>query len=89
MDRIAATGRANIAFLPYLHVKLYHAETNYGSFALVGSANFTKKSLVNWELGLLVEPYAEGKRVNRDLKREADDIYRNPGRRLEHQAKFS
>ena len=62
VERLASTGRANIAFVPSLHVKLYHAETNYGALALVGSANFTQQSLISRELGLLVEPFREGRK---------------------------
>ena len=89
VKRLAETGRANIAFVPALHVKLYYAETNFGALALVGSANFTQQSLMNRELGLLVEPFREGKKVARDLKREAYQIYRTPERALKHKASFT
>jgi hypothetical protein len=84
----AATGRANIAIVPDLHAKLYVASTAAGSFALVGSANFTQQSIDNFEIGLLAHSYMEGKQVVSALDREAADIYRTPGRKLIHRARF-
>ena len=89
IERIAETGRANIAFVRNLHAKLYTASTSNGNFALMGSANFTRKSLVAEELGVLVNDYASGKKVVRHLQDEAFRIYRTPGRVLEHKAKFT
>jgi hypothetical protein len=86
--RFAETGRANVAFVPDLHVKLYTALTNQGAFAMLGSANFTQQSLSNREIGLLVNAYLEGKRVVKDLNYEASQIYRMPGRTLAHKANF-
>lgn len=88
IERIAATRRANIALVPDLHVKLYTAHTNAGEFALLGSANFTKQSLLNREIGVLVNSYADGKRVVSELNQEAAQIYRSPTRHLIHQAEF-
>lgn len=86
--RLAETRRANIAYVPDLHVKLYTALTNQGAFAMLGSANFTQQSLINREIGLLVNAYLEGKRVVKDLNSEASQIYRMPGRTLAYQADF-
>src|SRR5262249_34912862 len=38
IERLAETGRANIAFVSDLHVKLYTAETSQSAFAMLGSA---------------------------------------------------
>jgi hypothetical protein len=86
--RFADTGRVNVAYVADLHVKLYTALTNQGAFAMLGSANFTQQSLMNREIGLLVNAYLEGKRVVRDLNYEASQIYRMPGRKLAHKADF-
>ena len=43
VQRLATSGRANIALLPDLHVKLFTAQTLQSSFAMFGSANFTTK----------------------------------------------
>jgi hypothetical protein len=88
VSRLAETRRANIAFVPDLHVKLYTAVTNQGAFAMLGSANFTQQSLTNREIGLLVNAYLEGKSVVRELDLEASQIYRMPGRILAHKADF-
>ena len=86
--RFADTGRVNVAFVPDLHVKLYTALTNQGAFAMLGSANFTQKSLGNREIGILVNAYMGGRRVVKDLNSEASQIYRMPGRALVHKADF-
>ena len=82
VQRLADSGRANIAFLPELHVKLFTAQTLQSSFAMFGSANFTTKSLVNREIGVLVSASGDGKALVRDLDYEAAEIYRDPGRHL-------
>jgi hypothetical protein len=55
---------------------------------MVASANFTQNSLLNREIGLLVNSYLEGKAVVRQLTLEASDIYRLPERTLVHRADF-
>jgi hypothetical protein len=80
--KLAETGRANIAFVPDLHVKLYTAQTLQSSFAMFGSANFTTQSLTNREIGVLVSASGDGSALYQDLKYEAADIYRHPGREL-------
>ena len=82
------TNRANIATVPELHAKLYSASTPEGAFALVGSANFTKTSGENREIGLLVSSFMEGKQVVKALDREASEVYRTPSRTLIHRAQF-
>jgi hypothetical protein len=88
IERLGETGRVNLVLVPYLHMKLYTAETRAASFAVLGSANFTQRSLDNRELGLRVNAYAEGTRLVRDLKYEAAEAYRAPERELVFQAKF-
>lgn len=88
IDAFASTGRANIALVADLHSKLYVASTAAGSFALVGSANFTQQSAENLEIGLLVQSYMEGKKIVSALDREAAEIYRIPGRKLIQRAQF-
>jgi len=88
VHRLADSGRANIALVPELHVKLFTAQTLQSSFAMIGSANFTTKSLINREIGVLVSGTGDGKALVRDLNYEAADIYRNPGRKLVSQAKL-
>jgi hypothetical protein len=89
VDLLAATGRANIAFLPDLHVKLYAAQTATGSFAMMGSANFTQAALSqNVEIGVRVTGYAAGKRIVTKLEHEAANIYRAPGRQLVARSRF-
>jgi hypothetical protein len=82
VQRLADSGRANIAFLPELHVKLFTAQTLQSSFAMLGSANFTTQSLVNREIGVLVSAAGDGKALFRDLDYEAAEIYRHPDRQL-------
>ena len=89
VDRLAATGRANVAFVPHLHTKLYAAHTNERAFAMLGSANFTQQSLDSRELGLLVSGVDGGRPLVRMLNQEAANIYRAPGRRLVHRATFT
>jgi hypothetical protein len=88
LDRLGATGRVNIALVPELHIKLYTAMTKQGSFAMLGSANFTQQTLTNREIGLLVNSYSDGKRLVSELNHEAAQIYRLPERKLLYQASF-
>ena len=88
VDRLASSGMASIVFLPDLHTKLYCAYTNYGAFALLGSANLTANSLANQEIGLVVREVAAGKMLFRRLASEAAAIYRSPGRRLVCERRF-
>jgi Putative DNA-binding domain len=88
LERLGDTGRANVALVPDLHVKLFTARTDTGTFAMLGSANFTQQSLSNREIGVLVTGYSDGKRVVRQLDEEAAQIYRTPGRRLIYRASF-
>ena len=88
LARLGETGRVNIALVPGLHVKLYCAQTTRGSFAMLGSANFTQLGLINREIGLLVTSYGEGQRLVKELTYEAANIYRLPERRLLYQASF-
>jgi hypothetical protein len=82
LDQIASTGKANIALVPELHTKLYCADTDHGTLALVGSANFTAKSLVNRELGVMIRGVGPGKQLIQNLMYEASDIYRSETRDL-------
>jgi hypothetical protein len=88
VDRLADSGRANIAYLPGLHVKLFAAQTAQASFAMLGSANFTARSLVNREIGVLVTSTGDGKPLVRDLSYEAAEIYRHPDRELVRKARL-
>jgi len=89
LQKIADTGKANIAVVPWLHTKLYCAETDQGSLALVGSANFTERSFTNREIGVLIRAAGGGKEIVKRLSYEASDIYRSPDRTLLCQRKFS
>jgi len=82
IKQLASTGKANIALVPYLHTKLYCADTAQGSFALVGSANFTEKSLKGREIGVLIRESGQGREIVRTLTHEAADIYRSPSRKV-------
>jgi hypothetical protein len=82
VQRLAESGRASIALLPELHVKLYTAQTVQTSFAMLGSANFTTQSLINREIGVLVTAAGDGRPFFRDLDYEAAEIYRHPDRQL-------
>jgi len=82
LEQIASTGKANVALVPSLHTKLYCADTDQGSFALIGSANFTEQSLTNREIGVLIRASGGGKQLVRNLVYEASDIYRSPDRKL-------
>jgi Putative DNA-binding domain len=89
INRLGETGRVNIALVPQLHVKLYTALTAHGSFAMIGSANFTQQSLANREIAVLINSYADGRRVVSDLQYEASQLYRLNGRKLLYQASFA
>lgn len=89
IQRLADSGRANIALLPDLHVKLFTAQTLQSSFAMLGSANFTTRSLTNREIGVLVSSSGDGRALVRDLDYEAAEIYRHPTRQLISKAKLS
>jgi hypothetical protein len=89
LERLEETGRANIALLPDLHVKLFTAHTTDSTFALLGSANLTQQSLVNREIGVLVNSYGDGRQVVKELDYEAAQIYRSPGRSLKAKAAFA
>jgi hypothetical protein len=86
--RLVDSGRANIALLPELHVKLFTAQTVQSSFAMLGSANFTTKSLINREIGVLVSASGDGAALFRELHYEAAQIYRHPDRELLCQARL-
>jgi phosphatidylserine/phosphatidylglycerophosphate/cardiolipin synthase-like enzyme len=77
--RLAETGKASIKFMDALHTKIFGAITAQGEFVLVGSANFTQRSLANRELGMFVRGLGEGRPLVRMLNREAAEIYRAPG----------
>lgn len=89
IKRLGETGRVNIALVPQLHVKLYTALTAHGSFAMIGSANFTQQSLANREIAILINSYADGRRVVSDLQYEASQLYRLKGRNLLYKASFA
>lgn len=86
---LAETGKANIALVPSLHTKLYVADTDQGSFAMIGSANFTEQSLSNREIGVLLRASGAGKDLVRKLAYEAAEIYRSTDRTLLCQRKLS
>ena len=88
LEQLASTGKANVALVPSLHTKLYCADTNQGSFAMLGSANFTDQSLKNREIGALIRASGAGKQLFRRLSIEASDIYRSPDRKLFCRRKF-
>ncbi len=88
IESLAETGRASIALLPELHTKLFVADTAQSSFAMLGSANFTKRSFTNRELGVLIKGTGDGTRLVQDLGREAAEIYRHPDRDLLCKAKL-
>ena len=89
LEQIASTGKANVALVPSLHTKLYCADTDQGSFALIGSANLTEQSLSNREIGVLIRASGPGKKIVRNLVYEASDIYRSPDRKLLCQRRLS
>ncbi len=80
IERLRSTNRANIVLVKDLHAKIYTAQTKDHSFAMIGSANFTQRSMVNREIGILINQYAEGKHLVSQLTREAADLYRTPSR---------
>jgi phosphatidylserine/phosphatidylglycerophosphate/cardiolipin synthase-like enzyme len=82
LESLRDTRCASIVMVPALHTKLFCAETKTGNFALLGSANWTQKSLVNRELGVLISGKThDGAAVVRTLTREAAEIYRSaPGK---------
>jgi phosphatidylserine/phosphatidylglycerophosphate/cardiolipin synthase-like enzyme len=82
VESIAQTGQANIVLVPSLHTKLYCADTAQGSFALLGSANLTAKSLTNREIGVLISSAGAGKPLVRNLFHEAAELYRSQDRQL-------
>lgn len=82
VQRLADSGRANIALVSELHTKLFTAQTAETSFAMLGSANFTAKSLLNREIGVLIKGTGDGKAVVRNLDYEAAQLYRHPDRQL-------
>lgn len=82
------TGRANISLVPDLHMKLYTVAADSGGMALLGSANMTKQSLENHEIGILVHSYAGGKHFVDRLESEAQQIYRHPARKVIAHAKL-
>jgi hypothetical protein len=89
LARLGATGRVNVALVPELHIKLYTALTSYGSFAMLGSANFTQQALINPEIGLLINSYSDGRKLVSELNYEAAQIYRLRERELLYRASFN
>jgi len=81
IDLLCDTQRANVVFVKDLHAKIYTAQTQDHSFAMIGSANFTQKSLDNREIGVLINEYAEGKHLVSQVAREASELYRTPSRK--------
>jgi hypothetical protein len=53
---------------------------------MLGSANFTQQGLSNQEIGLLVNSYADGKKLVSELHYEAAQMYRLPERHLAYRA---
>ena len=88
IQQIKKTGRANVSLVKNLHTKLYIADTRKGSFAFLGSANFTQQSFKSHELGMLVNNYGRGKPVVHNLKQQAMSIYRTKGRTLDCKAQL-
>lgn len=86
INLLGATGRANVVTVPELHSKLYSASTDTGAFVLLGSANFTQRSLLSREIGVVANSYGTGKVVVKKLEDEAAQIYRSPGRKFRFQA---
>lgn len=83
LQALRDSGRANVCLVPGLHTKLYCAETAPASFVMLGSANFTQRSLMNRELGVMMRASEEGAPVVRKLIQEAADIYRcSEGRKV-------
>jgi HKD family nuclease len=80
IELLRSTDRANIVLVKDLHAKIYTAQTKDHAFAMMGSANFTKQSMENREIGLLINHYAQGKQLVSQLTREAADLYRTPSR---------
>lgn len=77
LEAFRESGRANVSLVKDLHTKLFCADTTETSFAMIGSANFTQKSLANRELGVMVRARGEGTPLVRALLYEAADIYRS------------
>ncbi len=89
VHRLGATGRANIVYVENLHAKLYTASTDAGQFAMLGSANFIRRSFASHEIGILVNATLGGKPLVAHLDREANKIYHTPGRTIQYSARFS
>jgi hypothetical protein len=79
LERIRLSGVANIKLLPELHTKLFYADTAQGSFAMLGSANLTQRSLQNREIGVLIRDAGAGAKIVRQLSYEASSIYHIAG----------
>jgi len=79
LTQLIDTRVANVVLVPSLHTKLYYADTAQGSFALIGSANFTQRSLDNREIAVMIRGVSGGAKIVRALSYEAAMIYRFPG----------
>jgi len=65
---------ARILFLQTLHAKIYICENKKMDFAIIGSPNFTTKSISNIEVGLFINAIQDGKKIIEDLIETCNDI---------------
>ena len=73
---------ANIAYVSTLHTKLFCARTTQGSFAFLGSANFTANSLNQVEIGAVITQTGPGSAIFDKLTAHAAEIL--PASRSSH-----
>ncbi len=76
LNALRDTGCTSIVLNPALHAKIYVAETASHNCGLLGSANFTARSIKNAEVGVIVEGKTIASRsLLSELRRLAQDLY--------------
>jgi phosphatidylserine/phosphatidylglycerophosphate/cardiolipin synthase-like enzyme len=88
IELLKESGKVQVRFHPSLHSKLYVAATKQSDFALLGSANMTRQSFSNREIGVIVRKVGAGAPVYRKLTEEASNIHRDPISWIHHRRKF-
>ena len=68
LDMFADSEYAKVLTIPDLHAKLFLCESVPAGFGMIGSANLTKKSLSNVELGVMFEGRGLLSHLLRDLR---------------------
>ena len=77
LDAFSNSARCKIKINENLHAKIYYAQTERESYAMLCSANFTSRSLDNDEAGILIRLTRNSEKLVRQIENIGMDYYRN------------